>query len=459
MKALTKILYFIIVYLFVFSLLFHGKIYSQKLQWEANYHFNNNTSGISVKTDNTGNVFVLGGSGNSSIMTQDFILIKYDSQGTILWANTYNGSGDGDDNAADLFIDIYGNSFVTGRSVNEKNEYEAVIIKYNSEGVEQWVSKYTEPGYFCVPKSVTVDKTGNIYITGFIKDYNGSEYNSYFTVKYNSAGNEMWSVKNTFGTNDREEPIGIKTDFTGNVYIAGWIGNVKASSEDFLTAKFNPGGELLWSKTYDGRGNGNNRLMAFDVDGSGNIYVTGYTKNESNKSDYTTIKYNTDGIIMWSKNYNSGIGSAYPLDLKIDNSGCIIITGGAWIGNVNYNDFATIKYDSSGNQLWTKIFNVPGSYEEANSIAIDNNNNIYISGGNTTNDYIIAKYNSEGVELWSSKYDRSGETDRPSSIAVNSNGDLYITGFSSNGSNRDITTLKYTSFSDTSKVNLFINKQ
>src|SRR5260221_7303815 len=118
----------------MFSLLFQGKIYSQKLEWEANYHVNNNTAGVSVKTDTAGNVFVLGSSGNTSILTQDFLLIKYDSSGKILWINTYNGPGDGEDNAADLFVDSHGNSYVTGRSVNTNKEYEAVAIKYNSAG-------------------------------------------------------------------------------------------------------------------------------------------------------------------------------------------------------------------------------------------------------------------------------------------------------------------------------------
>jgi len=59
------------------------------------------------------------------------------------------------------------------------------------------------------------------------------------------------------------------------------------------------------------------------VDGSGNVYVTGYSIESGTYFDYATVKYNSSGVQQWVQRYNGG--SAY--SLAVDDSGSVYVTG------------------------------------------------------------------------------------------------------------------------------------
>ncbi len=113
-------------------------------------------------------------------------------------------------------------------------------------------------------------------------------------------------------------------------------------------------------------------------------------------------------------------------------------------------DYATIKYDSSGIQKWIKRYNGPGNnFDKATSIAVDTSGNIYITGESSgigsDLDYATIKYSSSGVQQWVIRYNGSGNfSDRAKSIAVDGSGNVYITGYSlGNGTHYDYATIKY----------------
>ncbi|HII95997.1 MAG TPA: hypothetical protein HA367_09770, partial [Candidatus Methanofastidiosum sp.] len=76
------------------------------------------------------------------------------------------------------------------------------------------------------------------------------------------------------------------------------------------------------------------------TDSTGNIIVTGYITKDQNKNFYT-IKYDPRGNILWEKPYNGGKDD-YSLDVAIDQNNKIIVTG--YVFNGTNNDFFTIKY-------------------------------------------------------------------------------------------------------------------
>jgi len=86
--------------------------------------------------------------------------------------------------------------------------------------------------------------------------------------------------------------------------------------------------------------------------------------------------------------------------LAVDNSGNVYVTGLS-TGSGTYFDYATIKYDSLGNQLWVTRYDGPGNHMDgARSIAVDNAGNVYVTGESdasiTNSDYATIKYGPDG---------------------------------------------------------------
>src|SRR6266516_6773880 len=99
--------------------------------------------------------------------------------------------------------------------------------------------------------------------------------------------------------------------------------------------------------SYDG-------ATAIDVDDSGNVYVTGSSTGSGTGSDYATIKYDSLGQEQWVARYNGpGNDADLATGIAIDGSGNVYVTGGS------AGDYATVKYDSAGQQQWVARYNGP----------------------------------------------------------------------------------------------------
>jgi len=208
-----------------------------------------------------------------------------------------------------------------------------------------------------------------------------------------------------------------------------------------------------WVVRYNGLGNSDDGANAIAIDNSGNVYVTGYSYGSSTGSDYATIKYDPNGNERWVAHYNgpgNSFDSAYAIAL--DNFGNVYVTGSSYGGIGTYFDYATIKYDSNGNQEWVVRYNGPrNGYDEAYALAIDSCNNVYVTGGSEGNgtddfayDYTTIKYDTNGSQLWVARYDGpTGGQDNAFSLVLDDLGNPYVTGGSDGGNGSDYVTVKY----------------
>ena len=347
-----------------------------------------------IAADDAGNVYVTGYSGGIAT-GNDYATIKYYSSGDTAWVRRYSGAGTGSDHAWDIAVDLYGNVYVTGEA-----DANYTTIKYYPEGDTAWIRMYDGPGsqYGDCAKAIAVDESGNAYVTGNSwSDESGSDY---ATVKYDASGNELW-VRRYNGPNDsRDLAVAIAVDNSGNVCVTGESYGIGAQP-DYATIKYYPNGDTAWVRRYDGPASDVDYAYALVVDDSGNVYVTGeaYAGTETYE-DYTTVKYYPNGDTAWVRGFDGAGGSNdWAYDLAVDRSGNVYVTGLSGTPGTP-SDYATVRYDSEGNQVWTKTYNGEGNYDDyAYSIALDNSGNVYVAGSSFQSstypnnlDYVTIKY-------------------------------------------------------------------
>ncbi len=421
-----------------------------------------------VAVDGAGNVYVTGSSWG---INYDYATIKYNSAGDTLWLRRYNGPGNNKDVAYTLAVDGAGNVYVTGQSKNAGGNYDLVTIKYTPDGdttvaAGGWVQIYDGPpgndddiAYAIALRSDTVYVTGQSWGSG-----TGSDY---VTIKYTPDGdtavaNGGWVQRyNGPAGNSTDCANALAVDGTGNVYVTGNSKNA-GGNYDYATIKYTPTGDTAvanggWVQRYDGPGNSDDYAYALKVDGTGNVYVTGKSKNAGGNYDYATIKYTTAGDTTvaaggWVQRYDgpaNGTDVANALAVRADT---VYVTGqSAGIGTGSY-DYATIKYTPAGDTTglgWVRRYNGPvNSTDCAYALAVDGAGNVYVTGqspSTTDYDYATIKYNSAGDSLWVARYDgpESGP-DYAYALAVDGTGNVYVTGQSlTSATTYDYLTIKY----------------
>ncbi len=409
----------------------------------------------SLAVDASGNVYVTGGSYGSS---SDYATIKYNSSGDTAWVRRFTAPEYSDDWATSLAVDASGNVYVTGtidRSSSWRDAYcNHATIKYNSSGDTVWVRWFTEPeDSDDWATSLAVDASGNVYVTG--RSTGSSSTHDYATIKYASSGETLWVRRYNGQGNSYDVATSLAVDAGGNVYVTGRSYG-SSTQDDYATIKYNSSGDAVWVKRYDGPANGSDCATSLAVDAGGNVYVTGRSYGSSTQDDYATIKYNSSGDAVWVRRYN-GPGNSYDFAnaLAVDASGNVYVTGGSY-GSSNDLDYATIKYSSLGDTVWVRRYNGPGnSHDQASSLAVDVGGNVYVTGrsagSSTYDDYATIKYNSSGDAVWVRRYSGPGDSsDYAAAIAVDANGNVYVTGWSfGSGTNEDYGTIKYSSSGDT----------
>ncbi len=442
------------------TLLFQQISYSQFTEeWVARYGAFSNASdrANALVIDASGNVYVAGTS--YSGISWDFVTIKYDSLGQQIWLARFNSPNDYNDEAKAIAIDSLGNVYVTGNSVGSYPYINYATVKYNSMGVMQWYDIYNGPNnLYDFATSIAVDTSGNVYVTG--TSHVSNTQCDYATIKYNTNGVREWVSRYSSGPiNTMNYARALTLDNSGNVLVTGQSAVYNNNSRgDYATVKYSESGTEQWVAIYSGLGPGLGDDNAYSVvsDDSGNVYVTGASDGPlENNWDYATVKYNSSGVEQWVARYDFSGADDGATSIAIDNSRNVYVTGASYGPLENNWDYATVKYNSSGVEQWVSRYNVGGS-DFANAIAVDAAGNVYVTGriGDSNADYGTLKYNSSGNQEWVAIYNGTGNNaDVAKSIAVDASGNVFVTGHSVDVNHyEDYLTIKYSQIEPSIKI-------
>ncbi len=409
-----------------------------------------------IAVDSSGNVYVTGkvsAAGND----YNYGTIKYDRHGNIVWGPIIESGhqAGADEPAAIALDDAY--VYVTGKMIGPDGEYNFGTIKYNRhDGSKIWrrlengdasISDPEDPDTWPSHNeavAIAVDASGNVYVAGdsfsYARDW------SYMLIKYDSEGNRQWSALTdgpVIQSDDRVHAMAI--DATGNVYVTGVYREAQS-----MTIKYNGNdGQVIWKKFYKHL-IGGGQPLALALDQAGHVYVTG-ADDGGDDDGYITIKYDAanGNELKTSQYYGPNDDHGAPTALAVDGWGNIYVTGGIESNTNDGYDYLTIKYNAELDEVWTRRYNSPANgWAMATDLALDAAGNVYVTGRSSGQqggwDYATIKYDPQGTEVWAIRYEGPGD-DIPIAIAVDKDGEVYVTGYSEKtpGGDKDYLTIKY----------------
>ena len=381
-----------------------------------------NDQSSSIAADSVGNIYVTGYYVDSAVFSgislhpakgSHLFLAKYSSLGSLLWIRT-TGAVTGQSQGTGVSIGANKSLYVTGyfsdslslgstilRSIGTENIF---LAKYDLDGNIEWAVSAGGTGYD-FGRSVSTDTSENIYITGSFSgssDFSGKQLTSVggddiFIAKYDSNGSVIW-VK-SFGSQTDDAGWGITVGHSGTIAVTGLFGDTidfsgiklisKGISDIFIT-KFSSDGVPLWVQQAGDTSVGKGQSIAMDRDE--NVYVTGNFVGGGIVPDCDGVgniyiaKYSSGGVKEWMKCVGTG-GEEFGAGVAVDSSG-LYVTGGydntinfgsGQIPNNGLFDIFIVKFDVSGNALWTDHAGAPKT-DLGSAVALDPNGDLYLSG-------------------------------------------------------------------------------
>ncbi len=343
-----------------------------------------------VASDAAGNVYVTGSSKGLGTGS-DFATVKYDAAGRELWVARYSGQGNGADFAEALALDPSGNVVITGRSEGAGGESDYTTVKYGPDGRELWIARYDGPGNGSdVPQAVASDAAGNVYVTGSSQGLGtGSDF---ATVKYDAAGSVLWVARYSGPYEGADEAAAIVVDPSGAIYVTGRSQMDSVRGLDILTVKYDSQGNLLWTALYDGANRERYDVLdtaaAMALDAGGSLYVTGSSEGEVvglsppvSTSDFVTLKYDPQGDLLWSARYSApGLSFDESYSLAVNAAEEVYVAGRSVLPSTG-SDFVTVKYDAEGQQIWAARHGEANAlFDNPAALVLDAAGNVYVLG-------------------------------------------------------------------------------
>ncbi len=261
--------------------------------------------------------------------------------------------------------------------------------------------------------------------------------------------NEAFVSRYNGPANGDDEAKALKIDAEGNIYITGTSAGI-GTGADYVTIKYSPEGRELWVRRYDGPAHAEDSARALALDAEGNVYVTGESMGLGTGMDYATVKYDRDGHQLWIRRYDGPDHlQDHAVAIAVDCHGRVYVTGTSRGQDTGF-DYATVAYDAHGNELWVQRYNGPEDEDDfPSAIAVDGESNVYVTGSSegedTHLDYTTIKYGPHGAEMWVRRYNGpDNDEDIAWALGLDADENVYVTGQSTGLShNYDIATVKY----------------
>jgi hypothetical protein len=390
--------------------------HAQTLEWVRQLGTAEAEFAAGVAADSLGNVYIAGNTegilGGPNAGGFEAFVSKYDATGNPAWTRQLASTAVA--YYSSVSVDGLGNVYLSGtvRSIFGT----AFVTKFDAAGDLLW-TRQVDSAAPSEGAGVSVDSLGNVYIAGWTGgNLGGPNAGSWdaFVAKYDAAGTPLWTSQ--YGTTGFDVPRAVSADTLGNVYIAGYVddgtGPPGSPPIDAFISKFDEAGALQWTKRL-GAGSGQHIGQSVSTDALGNVYFSGSTDKSlggpsAGSTDVFLFKYDAAGNLQWSRQFGTATGEAAG-SVSADDLGNVYLAGGtqgslvggpdAGLGRA---DVFLTKFNAAGDRQWTQQLGT-STTDYSGGVAADRFGNVYIAGAtygdlggpNTggSADVFIAKYN------------------------------------------------------------------
>jgi hypothetical protein len=343
-------------FLLALFILLNNQLSAQHLDWAKNVSNYGSNPGNGVAVDHSGNVYVTG---------LNYLAIKYNSAGSIIWADSIQAAG------SSICVDSFGNSYITGTFGGTRDfDPGAGIVNLTATSTSAFIEK--------------IDSAGNFV---WVKQISGNDAVISNKIVRNNFG-EMYITGHFKGTADFDPGPS-----TSNL--------LSQSDFDIFIVKLDAAGNLIWAKSVGGPGN--DQSLSVALDNNNDVIATGVFSDSADfdpGAGSTVLSTSTPlGIFVWkldsggnfifAKGMTGGWFGTISRSVAVDTSDNIFITGN-FTGTIDFdpgtgtypqNGYSmgvfVEKLDNSGNFDWVKTNIIEGKY---NAVATDDTGNVYVTG-------------------------------------------------------------------------------
>lgn len=376
---------------------------------------------------------------NANFSFDEPFVVKYDSVGNVLWANSLGANGGQVDQAYDVAVDASGNVYVTGFISVIPGLTDAYIAMYDENGVLLSFNSFGGD-YIDQLKTCATDASGNLFAAG---DYGSDSislaaayslntlnnvsipnqgYYDVFIMRAATPGNGGWAK--SFGSSTSDYIVSSSIDSAGNYFVIGFftgpsidfdgtvLTHLTGQDNQVFFVKFDPDGVVLWAKTvecfdaYASTGANANNAIDCSADLFGNIFIvmrgTGLSGGPVNY-DGTVIdnslapgsglylKIDFNGNLIWGKSLGGSFVNFSFHGCSADAHGDLYAVGGMgdylifdsdtiYNGNPGtYEDMFIVKFNASGDLIWAEAAGAQNT-DHATSCSADPFGHVFVAG-------------------------------------------------------------------------------
>lgn len=364
---------------------------AQQEQWVTYFGTNPNTGGIEatvnvIEADDVGGVFVAGETrgdlGGANAGSVDCFVMRFDRWGIVLWIIQFGTSGG--ETVEAIALDGAGGCYVSGSTSGllagpGGGIQEAFVARYDQFGNQIWLRQFGD-ALFAHALGLSSDGSGGVYVAGgTTSSEDGTEA---FLARYDSSGERIWYRK--FRTGVKDVAWDVTPDGAGGVFVSGYTReswNQPFPQTDAFLARFDQSGNQTWVRTFGTSYIDNASNLA--PDGKGGVFVGGkYDDRSGGKADVFVARYDAQGNEIWLRQFGSSTVD-YLNGLAPDGTGGVFV-GGSTYGNLGGTHFGEsdcflARYDSAGTQVSMMQFGTAGG-ERGGFLAADDADGVFFVG-------------------------------------------------------------------------------